>query len=335
LAGAEGYYKVQRGLCILHIVTLDANGKIKDTIRYEKKSTAIQPDVKNPNSDFKGTIITSLSSNKTDIIDVSTSKTLSTFSSNASPNSGLSAFTSHIYKDKYYDDNEIYPNLEILNDKGIQIYKYKGFSKNGVRWAVGEYWYGVPSPDGTKIALTGKYILHNGILDPNYVKPYPIVSVIDLKNGNELKWFESDAQNNWAATWTPKGELIMPKKGGGINLISSNLEKTTTISTKSISDARVNINNVVLFFTSVGFFTMNIDGSNINPIPEIKFKVLPTGVYDMCWGPDGKSFGVLYKDPNLSEYNILLAKSDGSKYTYFNDSKGDYLVLKSPVINWR
>jgi hypothetical protein len=335
LADAEGYYKIQRGTCILIIATKAADGTT-NTLQFEKKSDFPQPDVPSPNGNFKGTIINSLVDKSTDFIDIATSKTISTYTYSTSfVLSGNSANTIYLYKNNPFDYNESYPNVDVLDNKGNVIVKYKGVSASGKKWAIGEYWYGMLSPDGTKIVLTGKYMLHSSVFDPAYVNPYPFISVIDIKTGNELKSFDCDEQNKWGAGWTPSGELVVPRKGGGINIVSANLDKVTTIYTNPVIEARINSNNKVLFAAGTGFFTMNLDGTNMTQIPNKVITLTTKDLYDMCWSPDGKSIGIMYKNTPFNEYFMVLISADGNSYSYFNDSKGDFLRLKSPFINWK
>jgi hypothetical protein len=333
MADAEGYYNITRGTCLLIISIKQKDGTYLST-QYEKKSDFIQPDVKNPSGSFTGTIVNSLIRSSTDFIDISNSKVIKSFNSNGLPVTGKTKITAYCYKNNPADYDEKYPNLEVLDAEGNKIYKYKGLSAKGNRWAIGEYWYASPSPDGTKVLLTGQYHLHSSVFDPNYVTPYPMVSVIDIKTGEELKTFDIDAQNNWGASWAPNGDLVMPKKGGGINIVSANLNSTKTIYTKQVTEARVSINNTVLYGAGTGIYTMNMDGSNIQQLKNSKLDITTQNYTDMCWSPDGKSIAIMYKNTSLNYFYILFSSADGTKVANLNDSKGDILRLSSGLLNW-
>jgi hypothetical protein len=182
LEGAEGRYRVQRGTCILLIVSQDGN-----TVQYEKKSALPQPNIQNPNGAFKGTIISALADNTTHYLDIASAKTLKSYKAPAFGVAGKADISVYIYKNNPLDFSENYPNVEIKDADGKTVAKYKGASSTGKQWVIGAYWYGMPSPDGSKIALTGKYYLHSNPFDPNYRAPFPIVSVIDVQTGTEIK----------------------------------------------------------------------------------------------------------------------------------------------------
>jgi hypothetical protein len=334
LSGAEGYYAIQKGTCILILSTKDKDGKI-NSIQFEKKSAYIQPDIKNPNASFKGTIINRLAKNSTDYIDIASGKSIKTHSSYGFPITGLSVLSIDIYKNNYLDDGEIYPNLDILDASGNVLYKYKGQSKSGKKWAIGNYWYGMPSPDGSKIVLTGLYTLHNSLFDPNYVAPYTFVSVIDTKTGEEIATFDSDKQNNWGAGWTPNGELVMPRKGGGISLVDAQLKTVKTIYTKVVKEARINQNGKVLFAEGSTIFTMDSNGSNILPVKNGSENLTSNLLQDSGWSPDGKSIAVVYKVDFLPHNYIIFVDDVTKNASFLNDSKGDRMELSSPFLNWK
>jgi hypothetical protein len=333
LEGADGRYRVQRGVCLLIIVSKDGN-----TIQYEKNASLPQPDLKTPNSLFKGTILTSLAYNTMQYIDVSTAKVLKSHNVNltALGVSGLASVSVNIYKNNPLDYDEIYPNLEIKDTEGNTLVKYKGVSTTGKKWAIGEYWYGVPSPDGSKIALAGKYMLHSSLLDPNYRAPFPIISIIDAKTGNEITWIECDNNNSWTADWLPNGGLILPKKGGGISLTDASFNIISAIYTKSVNEARSSPNGKKVAFAEGGkIFTMNIDGTNIQELTNKKITISATNLMDMCWSPDNESIAFVKKNLPLSDYFIYFASLDGEQFSYFNDIKGDYYLIKSHFISWK
>ncbi len=333
LEGAEGLFQIQRGTCILVISIKSADGSL-NSIQYEKPSAYVQPDIKNANGPFQGIIVNSLVNTSTDYIDIATSKALHTYTSKAFAVAGISPYTVHIFKDNYLNDNEIYAHVVLLDKQGTQIVKYKGASADGQKWAIGNYWYGSPSPDGSKIVLTGKYMLHSGFLDPNYQQPFPIISIIDAKTGKELKWFECDVQNAWGASWLPNGDLIMPKKGGGINIVDANLAKVKTIYNNPVIEARVSINNKVLYAAGSSLFTMDMDGTNIKQLQSTQINLTTANLSDCTWSPDGKSVAIVYKHNFLQEYFILMMRLEDNTLSYLNDSKGDMLRLKSPFISW-
>jgi WD40 repeat protein len=331
LDGAEGRYRVQRGVCILLIVSKDGN-----TVQYEKKSSIQQPDLQNPNGTFKGTILTSLADKTMHYLDIATAKTLKSHSADAFGVSGSAAISVYVYKNNPLDLSENYPNVEIKDAEGKQIAKYKGASNTGKQWAIGDYWYAMPSPDGAKIALTGKYYLHSNPFDPNYRAPFPIVSVIDAKTGTELIWFECDDNNRWGAAWLPNGGLILPKKSGGIRITDATLQNTTTVYTQPVIEARASPDGKKIAFAKGNqFFTMNSDGSNIQELTNKKVKLNATNLTDMAWGADNQSLALVMKNLPFNDYYILFISLDGERFSYFNDSKGDYYFIKSPFVSWK
>jgi hypothetical protein len=332
MAGAEGYYKIKRGWCNLVISSKAKDGSILSIV-YEKKSAFEQPDVKDPNGSFGGTIVNMLTKTSADYIDVATSKTLKSHSTNAGPITGISKFSVSIYKKNILDTDEIYPVIEIKDEQGNLVKKIEKTWRDTDRWDIGDYWYGMLSPDGTKLALVGKYKRYISFLDPRSADQYPMIGIIDLKTEKEIFSYALDKQNNWGAGWSPNGELVMPRKGGGINILDANLKNSRTIYTKNVNEARMNQFGNILFHEGTGLFTMDSNGSNISPVKSGKDNFSLSTIYDLGWSPDGKSMAFVVEE-TLKAYNIILLNPN-AEAIYFSDSKGDPIKFYSPFLNWK
>jgi hypothetical protein len=330
LEGSTGRFRIQRGTCVLVIVSKDGN-----TVQYEKKSTVPQPDLKDPNGGFKGTILTALAANTSDYIDVATAKTTKTHPSTGFGVTSQAPVAVYVYKNNPLDASEYYANVEIKDANGATTARYKGASAAGVRWAIGDYWYASPSPDGSKIALTGKYYLHSNPFDPNYRVPFPIVSVIDIRTGAELKWLECE-DNSWGAGWLPNGGLILSKKGGGIQTTDAALQNLTTIYPQSVREARCSPDgNKIAFVRGNQFFTMQSNGANMQVLSHSKLTLDATHFTDLAWSPDSQALALAMKNLPFNDYYLLFVHLDGSHFSYFNDVKGDYFFIKSPFVSWK
>jgi hypothetical protein len=334
MADSEGYYKIKRGWCNLVIKATDKNGKVLSIV-YEKKSDFPQPDLVAPNSNFKGTIINMLSNSSTEYIDIATGKIIKTHDNKAFPITGLSKYSVNIYKKNFLDSDEKYPVVEIKDMEGTIVKKFDKTWRDLDKWDIGEYWYGMLSPDGTKLALVGSYMRHSVFLDPKYVTPYPMISVIDVNSGNEIYSYALDNNgNNWGPGWSPNGELVMPRKGGGINILNTNLTSIKTIYTKNVSEARMNQFGQVLFKEGVGIFTMDANGANIQHVKNGNSNLSFTKSFDLGWSLDGKSMAFVIEE-YLKTYNIVLVNPESNEVSYFNDAKGDTYQFKSPFLNWK
>jgi hypothetical protein len=334
MANMEGYYKIKRGWCTLLIKGVDTNGKVQSII-YEKKSDFPQPDVSAPNSNFKGIIVSMLSKSSTDYIDVATGKMIKTHDNKSFPVTGSSKYSLTIYKKNFLDSDEIYPVIEIKDTEGTLVKKFEKTWRDNDKWDIGDYWYGMLSPDGTKFTLVGSYMRHSVFLDPKYVAPYPMISVIDVQSGKEIYSYTLDKNgNNWGPGWSPNGELVMPCKGGGINILSSNLTNLKTIYTKNVSEARMNQFGQVLFKEGTGIFTMDANGNNIKPVKGETSNLSFTKSFDLGWSPDGK-FMAFVVEEYLKTYNIVLVNPETNQVSYFNDAKGDVYRFVSPFLNWK
>lgn len=336
MAGTEGYYKIKRGWCQLIIV-----GKAKDgtplSVIYEKKSAFPQPDLKAPNSTFNGTIVNMLSKSSTDYIDVSNGKTIKSHNNISFPVTGSSKYTVSIYKKNFLDTDEIYPVIEIKDAEGNMIKKFEKTwrDRDEDKWNIGDYWYGMLSPDGTKLALVGQYMRYFVVFDPKYVTPYPMISIIDINSGKEIYSYTLDKNgNNWGPGWAPTGELVMPRKGGGINILDSNLKNVKTIYSKNVSDARMNQFGKVLFHEGTGIFTMDANGSNIALVSDGTANLNFPKLFDLGWSPDGKSMAFVVEE-YLKTYNVLMLNPATKEFIYFSDSKGDTFQFVSPFLNWK
>jgi hypothetical protein len=304
-----------------------------------KKNSSSEISILEPDGVFEGTIVNSLTSNSTDFINTSSSKITKTYKSERYPISGLSNLTVHIFTYETFPVSDFYPKIEILDVEGKLVNKFKGSSLNNEKWVIGNYTNGMPSLDGTKFILTGEYMLNSDPKDPNFKKPFPITSIIDVKTGKELIWFESSNKLDfWEAVWTQKGELLIPNKERGIDWVSSDFKVRKTIYNRSCSFPKVSVDDKVFFGTGDGFFTMNIDGSNIQKFKGViidptlsSLKILS----DVAWSPDGKSLSFLYKNAPLSEYFVWFTSFDGSKYAYLKANKETIFNLKSPILNWK
>jgi hypothetical protein len=334
MAGTEGYYKIKRGWCQLIIAGKGKDGSTLSVI-YEKKSAFPQPDLKEPNSGFKGTIVNMLSKSSADYIDIATGKTVKSHANVSYPVTGSSKYSLTIYKKNWLDSDEIYPVVEIKDEEGNLIKKFERTFRSEDKWDIGDYWYGMLSTDGSKLALVGSYKRHWVIFDPKFVDPYPMISIIDVKSGKEIYAYALDKNgSNWGPGWTPNGELVMPRKGGGIAVLDANLKNVKIIYSKNVSEARMNQFGKVLFHEGTGVFTMDANGSNIEPVKDGTGNLSITKLFDMGWSPDGKSMAFVVEE-YLRTYNILLHNPASKEYTYLKDSKGDTYQFNSPFLNWK
>lgn len=336
MADAEGFYKIKRGWCNLYISTKAKDGTILSIV-YEKKSDFPQPDLKEPNSSFKGTILNMLSNSSADYIDVGTGKTVKTYANVSYPITGSSKYSLTIYRKNYLDNDEIYPVIEIKDGEGNLVKKFEKTWRinEDDKWDICDYWYGMLSPDGTKIALIGQYRRYPSLFDPKYKEPYPMVNIIDVKSGKEIYSYILDKNgNNWGPGWAPTGELVLPNKGGGINILDVNLKNIKTIYTKNVSEARMNQFGKILFHEGTGLFTMDANGKNIEPVKIETGNFNIAKLYDLAWSPDGKSMAFVVEE-YLKTYNVLLLNQTSKEYIYFSDSKGDPFQFVSPFLNWK
>jgi hypothetical protein len=304
-----------------------------------KPNNSIDISIVKPDGVFDGTIINSLTPNTTDFINANTSKITNSYKSERYPMSGISNLTVHIFTFETLPVSDFYPKIEILDADGKLVNKFKGSSLNNEKWVIGNYTNGMPSPDGTKIILTGEYMLHPNPSDPNFKNPFPITSIIDIKTGKELIWFECNYKLDfWEAVWTHKGDLLIPNKERGIDWVSSDFKVKKTILNRTCNFPKVSVDDKVFFGTGDGYFTMDIDGSNIKQFKG--FIIDPTLssiklLTDVAWSPDGKSIGFLYKNAPLNEYFVWFSKLDSSKYGYLKVNKETIFTLKSPILNWK
>jgi WD40-like Beta Propeller Repeat len=315
MAGTEGYYKIKRGWCQLIIAGKGKDGSTLSVI-YEKKSDFPQPDIKEPNGGFKGTIVNMLSKSSADYIDVATGKTSKSHANISFPVTGYSKYSMKIYKKNFLDSDEIYPVIEIKDTEGNMIKKFEKTWRDpdSDKWDIGDYWYGMLSPDGSKIALVGQYKRYFVMLDPKYVDPYPMISIIDVKSGKEIYSYTLDKNgNNWGPGWSPNGELVMPRKGGGIAILDANLKNVKIIYSKNVTDA---------------------NGSKIAPVKDGTGDLSIPKLFDLGWSPDGKSMAFVVEE-YLTKYNVILHNPATKEYKYFSDSKGDPYQLISPFLNWK
>jgi hypothetical protein len=332
---AEGIYKVQNGVCMILISTVDNNGTV-NTLQFEKKSTLPKSTALKPNSVFTGKIIASFEGNATGYVDLESAKKIYTFLSGAGGVTTSGRLHVHIYKDNPYDFKEIYPNVIITDSKGQILKRFKGASSAGKTWAIGDYWYGSPSPDGTKIILTGKYVAGSNPFSSNYVAPYPMITVIDL-NGNELKQFETDSQFGWGASWLPDGGLIFAAKGGGINITDNTLSLVKKIYYQSVYEARCSPDGKqVVFAKGANLYLIDINGQNERLITttdnDLSFQNVRFA--DVCWSPDSKSIAACFKNGAMENYFAVLAAVNGSSFSYLNDVYGEKMYLAGPFIAW-
>lgn len=335
MADAEGYFQISRGWCRLVIVAKAKDGSLLSIV-YEKKSDFPQPEVANPNASLTGTAVNMTSTKSADFIDIATGKVIKTHQSTSFLVTGISKFSVILYKKNIYDQDEVYPIVEIKDLEGNLVKKFEKTFRSEDKWDIGDYWYGMISPDGTKLALVGKYMRQfNYFLNPNYIEPYPMISVIDIKSGNEIYTYSLDKNgSNWGPGWTPSGELIMPRKGGGINILDANLKNIKTVYTKNISEARMNQFGKILFYEGTGVFTMDANGSNILPVKVGNNNLIFNKLFDLGWSADGKFMGFVVEE-YLNTYNIVLVNPIKNESTFLNDSKGDAYQLKSPFLNLR
>jgi hypothetical protein len=334
MADAVGYFKIARSWCRLVIQATSKDGSLLSIV-YEKKSDFPQPDIKDPNGSFKGTLVNMLTKTSADYIDIASAKTVKSHNSTSFPINGYSKYSVSIYKKNFLDTDEIYPIIEIKDTEGNLIKKFEKTFRSEDKWDIGDYWYGMISPDGTKLALVGQYRRYVSILDPKYITPYHMISVIDVKTGNEIYSYTLDNQNRWGPGWTPNGELVMPRKGGGIILLDANLKNLKTVYTKPVNDARINQNNKVLFAEGTGIFTMDSNGQNITQVKSGNTNLSAAKLTDLGWSPDGKSMAFVYGKEIIKEYNILLLNETGTEAIFMSDTKGDEINFISPFLNWK
>ncbi len=334
MAGAEGYFNIAKGWCKLVIQTKGNDGNILSIV-YEKKSDFPQPDVKDPNGSFGGTILNMLTKTSADFIDITTGKTLKSFNSNSFPITGYSKYSISIYKKNFLDTEEIYPVIEIKDEQGNLVKKFEKTWRDTDRWDIGDYWYGMISPDGTKLALVGKYKRYISFLDPRSSDQYPMIGIIDLKTEREIFSYALDYNgNNWGPGWTPNSELVMPRKGGGINVLDASLKNIKTIYTKNVSEARMNQFGQVLFHEGSGVFIADVNGKYVEQVKNGNTNLSINKIFDLGWSADGKSLAFVVEE-YLNTYNIILLNASGGEAIYFSDAKGDIFQFSSPFLNWK
>jgi hypothetical protein len=257
MQGAEGIYKIQNGTAILLISSKAQDGSI-NTIQFEKKLATLQVDLTNPNGIFDGKIVLSATSSTTDHFDLKIAKITKTFISNTTAVTNESNLHIFTYLDNPFDASEDYGHVVISDEKGKELRRFRGKSNQYKKWIIGDYWYVSLSPDGTKFALTGYYLEHSFVFDPNYVKPYPIVSIFDF-DGNELRSFRTSKDFGWGAAWLPNGGLIFADEKGGINITDKDFKQVSKIYNQDVLEARCSPDGKIVAFAKGGqIFTMKL-----------------------------------------------------------------------------
>jgi hypothetical protein len=335
MQGAEGIYKIQNGTAILLISSKAQDGSI-NTIQFEKKLATLQVDLTNPNGIFDGKIVLSATSSTTDHFDLKIAKITKTFISNTTAVTNESNLHIFTYLDNPFDASEDYGHVVISDEKGKELRRFRGKSNQYKKWIIGDYWYVSLSPDGTKFALTGYYLEHSFVFDPNYVKPYPIVSIFDF-DGNELRSFRTSKDFGWGAAWLPNGGLIFADEKGGINITDKDFKQVSKIYNQDVLEARCSPDGKIVAFAKGGqIFTINIDGSNekklINKTGELSYGT--NQLADLAWSPDSKKIAISIKNAQFNHYNILLTSLDGNSFSYLNDPKGEQFKIIKPFISW-
>jgi hypothetical protein len=303
-----------------------------------KNDTPTKP-LTNPNASFTGIIVASLTYQSVDYIDLANSNTTNTFSYSGNTKSSNTGFTIHLEEANQITSSKDYPVVEIRDYKGNILLSYEGKSKNGKLWEIGGYDFGVISPDNSKFLLTGRHFEKIGTADYNYrALRDPAFSVIDLKTGNEIKTFLSDAQNKWSASWLPNGGVMIPHKGGGIDITDANFGNIRTIYNQQVQFAKPNPDGkTIIFQKGTQLFTINIDGSNEKQFTnaEVGLDFATTRISDVSWSPDGNSIAIMMADANFSnKYTAILLSADGTKASMLKDKIGNNLVFIRPYISW-
>jgi hypothetical protein len=291
--------------------------------------------VKKPNSSFTGTIVASLSYGSVDYIDLATSGTTNTYSYFGNTKAVSAGKTLHLQN--AYDELQKrtdYPLIEIRDQKGnIMV------SHQGKEWQTGVYEYGELSPDGLKFVLSGKLSQQFGTRDYNYRDfKIPSCSVLDSKNGNEIKTFVLENENKWPASWLPNGGLLLPHKGGGIDITDANFSKVTTIYTLAVSFAKCSPDGKkIIFQKGTQLFTIGLDGTNeiLLTNTELDLNFAKDPINDICWSPDSKSLVIMLSDDYLrNKYYALLVSTDGKKASMVKDKNGNRITFIRPCISW-
>jgi hypothetical protein len=302
-----------------------------------------QPDmpVKNPNNSFDGIIVASLAYNSVDYLNLTNATTINTFNFDGNTKVAFKGKSLHLQNAyNMLQERTAYPLIELRDYKGNKIINFEGKGNNGKEWQTGVYEYAVLSPDGSKFLISGKLAEQFGTSDYHYrdfVKP--AISVIDANTGNEIKNFITEQQNKWFASWLPNGGLLLPHKGGGIDITDANFTNLKTIYTQQVSFAKCSPDGKkTLFQKGTQLFTINIDGSNENRFTnndvELNFKA-DSDISDVCWSPDSKAVALMLKDESFSNrYYALLLAADGKKASMIKDKMGNRITFIKPFISW-
>jgi hypothetical protein len=301
-----------------------------------------EPDavVKNPNNSFGGLLVASLAYNSVDYFDLTNSNTINTYSYFGNTKVEFKGKSLHLQE--AYDNIRTrtdYPIVEIRDFKGNKLASYIGKGNNGREWQTGVYEYGVLSPDGSKLLLSGKLSEKFGTQDYNYRDfRKPAYAVINAGNGNEIKVFSGETTNKWPASWLPNGGIVLPNADGGIDITDADLSNRKTIYSQLVGFAKCSPDGKkILFQKGTQLFTINIDGGNETQFTnnEVDLSFTKTRISDVCWSPDGKAIAIMLPDDYFSnKYYALLVASDGKKATMVKDKMGNRITFIRPYINW-
>jgi hypothetical protein len=338
MEGATAAFTISKGTCILLISTKS----VQNALHYEMRSKYPQPEVKNPNNIFSGILVTSLTYNSVDYIDLENSKTIYTFSY-SSGNTKASFMGRTIHLQSLYDfvsNRKDYPIVEIKDKSGNKIASYPGKSTAGKVWQTGIYDYGILSADGAKFVISGKLAERVGgtqLYSYNEFKKSSY-SVIDANDGNELKTIIRNSSRLWPASWMPNGGLILPNDDGGIDITDANFSNVRTIYTQLVDFAKCSPDGKqIIFQKGSQLFTINIDGSGEKQFTnnEVDLSFTKTRISDAGWSPDGKAIAIMMPDDYLSDkYYCLLVSTDGKNAAMVKDELGERLTFIRPFISW-
>ena len=335
----EATFSYSKSTCILLI---NVKGK-SFSLQYEKKSnrplSETQPDLKNPNSTFSGTIVGALSYQSVDYIDLATSTTTNTFSYTGLTKAINNQKSIHIEKLDVLSRTDD-PVIEIRDRTGNIIASYLGVNKNKNAWRIGKYKNAALSTDGSKFVFDGTQWEATAEFYGQSMRTYKnvVIAVCDAANGNLLKTFETGTSKIWGASWLANGGLLLPSTNGGIDITNNQFNNRNTIYNQTVDFAKSSPDGkLIIFKKGSQLFTINVDGSNEKKVTnkEVNLGFEKTSINDLCFSPDSKSIAISMADEYISNnYKVLMVSLDGEKASMLKNVKGETTILRWPSISW-